>query len=487
MNHLKPGNAKSALLNAVLSMGIAALIIALGSFAYLGTFTRYLADDYCETVLAESGSVLHALAIRYQTISDRYSNLLFEALSEFVFPRNIQVMPIVMIVLWTVALIWLAREIKLIAGLDWPFAVDLFLGTFLSFFSILEAPNRFQTIYWRSAMSTHFAPLVYLAAMSALILRQTRKTEGAHSTIWSGPLFLALAFIGGGFSEPPDAMLIVFSALALIAIVILEKGPRRRPAISSVSWTLAGGLIALLVMALSPGNSFRLNNGSIPRLADLVTRTLLYVVQFILNSFATLPIPSLLSVAMPCLLFYYLFQSRPMLSPDQRKKTWTIMLATPVLAYILIAASFAPSVYGQSFPEERARFAGQLTLIVSLMIEGACFGVAMAQIRLRRQSVINFSALGLLAVMSAFYPLRAAGNVLKTSLPVYREWTSQWDARQLQISAEKARGIQNLVVQRLPGLEYIKELDLNSTYWVNRCAAQFYGVQSISATDLGKP
>ncbi|MCL4528959.1 MAG: DUF6056 family protein [Chloroflexi bacterium] len=481
MNNPKTGRMKSVVLNAVMAAGITALLAALGSFAYLGTFTRYLADDYCETVMANSGSLINALIVRYQNVSDRYSNLLFDALSEFLFPRQIQIMPVVMIVLWTAALIWLVREIKLFSGLQWPFAVDVFLGASLSFFSILEAPNRFQTIYWRSAMATHFAPLVYLTALSALALLQIRKTEERRLPIWMGLLFMVLAFVGGGFSEPPDAILIVSSALILAAIVIFYKGPRRQSAIFITAWTLAGGLLALLVMALAPGNALRLGTPT-PGFVTLVSRTLLYVIQFIWDVFIVLPAPSLLSVALPFLLFYYLFQDQPV-----RQKPLVVMLVTPVLMYILIAASFAPSVYGQSFPEERARFAGQLILIASLMVEGACLGAALSQIKVRWQSAPGYLALGLLAVASAFYPLRAAGNAVRDSLPHYSKWASKWDARQSQIFAEKAQGKQDIVIPQLYGIEHIKELDTSGDYWINRCAAEFYGVRSISAPATGNP
>ncbi len=466
-------------------MGITSLFVALGCFVYLGTFSRYIADDYCDTVLADSSSLFQALMVCYQTVSDRYSNLLFDALTEYIFPHYIQAVPVVMIVLWTVALIWFLHEAKLLAGLRWPFAVDVFLGALLSFFSILEAPNRFQTIYWRSSLATHFAPLVYLMIVSALALLTIREMEARRSALWIGPLFMVLAFIGGGFSEPPDAMLITFSALALAAIMIWEKGSRRRSAISIVAWILVGGVLALAVMALSPGNSFRLAKAP-PGLVSLASRTLLYVVLFIRDSFIALPIPSLFSILIPFLLFYYLFQDRPPLLSNDRQKLAITLLITPVLMYILIASSFAPSVYGQSYPEERARFAGQLTLITTLMLEGACLGVALTQIKLRWQSATGYLALGLLA-LSAFYPLRAAGNVLHESLPSYMQWASDWDARQLQIFTAKAQGQQELVIPQLNGVEHTKELDPNPNFWINRCAAQFYGVTSIRAPYMGEP
>ena len=51
------------------------------------------------------------------------------------------------------------------------------------------------------------------------------------------------------------------------------------------------------------------------------------------------------------------------------------MIAASILAYILIAVSFAPSVYGQAFPAERARFLGRLLMTAALMFEGGGLGI----------------------------------------------------------------------------------------------------------------
>jgi hypothetical protein len=147
----------------------------------------------------------------------------------------------------------------------------------------------------------------------------------------------------------------------------------------------------------------------------------------------------------------------------------------------MIAASFAPSVYGQSYPVERARFAGRLMVITASLLEGACLGVLSAQWKyLRLQSAFVYIALVLLAV-SALYPLRGGWTILQANLSYDRQWTSAWDARQVQIFAEKAQGNQDLVVRQLPAIEYVKEIDTRPRFWVNRCAATFYGVNSIRA------
>ncbi len=466
---------------AVSLAGIATLV-SLGLFAYLGTFTRYLADDYCEAGLAYSGNIVAALIQRYLHVSDRYSNLLFVALSELLAPRNIRIVPVAMIVLWTAGLIWLVWEIKRLLGLQWPLLVDILLGSLLAFFPIFEAPNLFQTIYWRSGMATHFAPLVYLTAFTALLLMFIRRNEGRRPALWIGPLLLVLAFLGGGFSEPPDAMLITGSLLALLAIWFLVKGARRQPALQLVAWTFAGGLLALIVMALAPGNSLRLGTPP-PGPALLVERTALYSLQFIHDSIDTLPLATVVSVAVAGVLLYTLFACAPALSPRQDMQLAILLVLTPILMYGMIAASFAPSVYGQAYPVERARFAGRWMMTTASLLEGGGLGVLLAQWRPLRSRVLWVNLASVALAVLAIYPLRAAFTVLASDLPYAKRWSSAWDARQAMIYQQKAAGNEAIVVPQLPGFEHVKELDPRPGVWVNRCAAGFYGVKSISAPE----
>ncbi len=468
----------SGLLNIALVAGAAAMLIALGLLDYLGAFTRYLADDFCEAVLATQGSLLGNLLHRYLTVSDRYSNLLFVALTEFLSPRRIEIVPVVVLVLWVVAWVWLAYEIQRSIRLGLPFAAILFSGGLLAFFPVFEAPNLFQTIYWRSGLSTHFVPLVCLTALCAFLLFQIRRLGGRRPAIWLGLLFFIIAFFVGGFSEPPVAVLIVAALFALLAVYFWGKGELRPSAMKLIAWTLAGGILALLVMKFSPGNSFRLAKPP-PGLITLGVRTVIYSAQFILDSLATLPTATIASAGMSFLLFYALFAGRPAFSSGQKRVIYILILVAPILMYILIAASFSPSVYGQSYPVERARFAGRVMMTTATLVEGACFGVLFAQWKFARSQAAFAGLAAILLMLSALYPLRGAWGVLQINLPEYRLRTTEWDARQTQILSEKAQGQQDLVVRHLPGFEYLKEFDVRAKNRVNCCAAAFYGVQSI--------
>ena len=246
-----------------------------------------------------------------------------------------------------------------------------------------------------------------------------------------------------------------------------------------LGWTLGGGLLALFVLMAAPGNAFRFHSDR-PDLVGLIYKTLLTTVQFIFDSLSTLPVPVFVSIVIPFLLFYGLFAASPDLHPLKKRKVWIVTAAAPVLAFGLMAAGFAPSVYGQAFPAERARFIGCLLMTVALMFEGACFGILLAQLKMRWSSAAVTLAMILLA-LSAVYPLRAAWGVVQQKRPFYSRWSTYWDNRQAQIFAWKAKGVQDIVTSQLISIEGIGELGPDPKSWINTCAANYYGINSISA------
>jgi hypothetical protein len=490
MREMKFSMSRTNLIPILAGAGFATMAASLALFAWLGTFTRFRADDYCDMALLQSGPLLNGLWNRYQTSSDRFSNLLFVALSNWIDPHSVAWLPAVMLILWTAGLTWLVRETRRAIGWQWPFPADLFPAASIAFFSILQAPNRFQILYWRSAMATHFAPIVYLTFFAAFLLMQIRRSAGRSPAVWMGPLVMVSAFFGGGFSEPPDAILIVTSLLALFAIWIWIHGPSRRPALILLAWTLAGGLLALLVMFLSPWSQHPLASASSegvpaaagsPDLPSLIGYTFLYTLQFIQDTVLTLYLPTLMTVIVGFLAAFGVFAYAAALPAPSTRRLLAAMLAALLLMFLLIATSFVPSVYGQhAYPEERARFAARVLLVTALMVEGACLGAWVAQWKNAR-SPLTSGAVLLLCLVAALYPLRAGWNAVQQKLPLYQRWASAWDIRQTSLLADQAQGLQEVTTFQLHSIEGVKELDPDPTQWVNRCAAAYYGFQSIKA------
>ncbi|MDO9300689.1 MAG: hypothetical protein Q7T89_04860 [Anaerolineales bacterium] len=462
-----------------LSATFSAFVLAI--YAYLGTFSRHLADDYCAVDFVKK-DFFTALWINYTNVSDRFSNFMLITFSEVVGPRTVAVLPALMIILWVIGIAWLLYEASRFSGQAWDKFIILTLTLLFVFFALLQAPNRFQILYWRSSMSAHFAPLVFMPYLASSILRSIFAAEKKPTAFWVYPLIFFASFILGGFSEPTVMVLISLLALAIFSTWLWMKRPTRGAVLSLLIWSFAGAALALVVMAISPANAFRLGNAAPPTLPILLSRTFGYGFDFILNSFRTLPLPTLFTVLMPFLVFYNLYAlPTPVLTPIQRKRAMIMLAVIPILSYLLIVASFLPSVYGQSFPVERARFSGQVSLVAGLMIEAALLGSLSAQFRSRIVETLNFKLISaILLAVAAFYPLRAAWISL-ADVPVYRARAEMWDEREAQIYNLREQGQTDLMIIQFDGLEGVKELDVNANHWVNRCAAKYYKVDSIRA------
>jgi hypothetical protein len=203
-----------------------------------------------------------------------------------------------------------------------------------------------------------------------------------------------------------------------------------------------------------------------------------------MGTLRTLPTPTLISIAVPAVLFYVKYINSPQeLSREERKRLGLLMLIVLALAYLFIAASFAPSVYGQSYPVPRARFTARVVMTVALMTEGALIGILVARVRVSsvRPDVLRNAAIVALAIL-ALYPLRTLWRTLE-DVPVYQQRAAVWDAREADILAMKAQGQQDLVVRFLSEAP-IQDLGDHRGYRLNRCAAALYGVNSIVAVPM---
>jgi hypothetical protein len=198
----------------------AAELFALGALSYLSTHYRYMADDYCESVLIRNEPVLTAVFHRYVDgdfrASNRYSNLLFVGLSEVLGKNSVQILPTLMILAWLVGMTWSLNQFLKLTGIRLPGLVVYWAAVSVVFFSAWQAPNRFQIFFWRSGMATHFAPIVFISLFSGFVLYQIYSAN--KPPLWiSFAVFLA-SFMIGGFSEPPAVFMVVLIILSMVAV-----------------------------------------------------------------------------------------------------------------------------------------------------------------------------------------------------------------------------------------------------------------------------
>jgi len=247
--------------------------------------------------------------------------------------------------------------------------------------------------------------------------------------------------------------------------------------------SLLGALAALIIMAVAPANALRTQTAT-PGLIELFSRIINYPLDFIVDTLRSYPLPTVTSLILPALLFYvkYSYDSTS-LSKTARSWLGILMIAVLLLTYLFIAAGFAPSAYGQSYPVPRARFIGRVLMTAALILEGALLGTLISQVKINLLQSTAFQGVTLLVLfLLVLYPLRTAGR-LSAEIPVYRERAAAWDAREAEIKAMKAEGQTDLVVRFLKK-ERLQDLGDHKNFRLNRCAAALYGVNTIVAVPM---
>lgn len=489
MSFTKQLNFRNIFFRYIVGAGVLSLLLAAGLYAYLGSFSRYGGDDYCEAARIRQSSPFAAVFERYffedwPRATMRYSNLLFVGFSELLGSYSMPVTMASMVVLWFAGTVWGTYELRKLLNIHWDFLLDLFVGLTFGFFSLRQAPNLLETVYWRSAMMTHFAPLVFGSFLCAFLLRQARTSEGKSYSLPAYLLIIAVTFVIAGFSEPPTTTLLTVTVLLMAAVWIWDRSRDRRKHLALLASVFAGALLALAAMVLSPATAGASQERTF-NIFSVLLDSFRFSYQFMVDSLRTQPLPIFSTLLITLTLVWLHRQMRPSeLSYMHRRVIWIGLIAAPILAWLLIAAGFSPSAYGQSFPVERSRFLARALLIAVFMLEGAFLGLLLGHLNLRRSPMLGQTLFAVIfAALAVGYPLRTAASLLRLDLPEYRERAQLWDARDAYIREMKENGVRDLTVPFLSS-EILQDLGDRSGFRLNRCASVLYGVDSIVARPM---
>lgn len=454
--------------------------IALTVFLVTAIFVRPLGDDYCISARLVNSNPLEAALYKYLNVSNRFSNQLVAAFSDIFGARGVAVLSVLTILLWCSGLLLLLREIAKSLNLRWDKWNGVLIMELITLFSFYTAPNLYQSIYWRPGVMTYFLPLALFLFIFAAILRGARNDNiASYKTLII--LFVSAFFIGG-LSETAGMFHISLLGLGWLGAYIWNKGTSRRTTLTLLATTLVGSIAALVAMFLTPANSLRVDATDAPGPWTVLERAFTYAYQFLTSSAATYRLPFALIFGLALILVFLGIQSAHFTRTAPAPRTWLGLIIIPMLVYLVIVATFAPSAYGQSFPLERVRFPAHILMIVMLALEGGLSGWLLAQINFPRWSV---AATAIVFALLAIYPLWVAFNTWPTTLEMAGR-ARAWEGRNTFILQQTAAGEKNIIVGQLPGYANVKDLDRSAEHWINRCAAYYYGVDKIRATTKKK-
>ncbi len=464
-------------------------LAALTFLMYVGTFTRHWTDDFCYVMVVESSSnIFEAIQIIYTSWSNRYANaLLVGAVNLFGRPA-IRFFPALMIVLMAFCLYLTISEITKFTGRRFSPLIGLNLAILLTFFSILQAPNRFQSVYWLMGLVTYFAPLVLISGMTALIFWAIRSRPN-QGTRWMMLTLLALlAFLSGGLSETTLAFQVTFFGIALIFCFLFLRAEQKNSGLLFSGTALVVSLAALLVVFLSPGNAVRLEN--IPKSQfsfSTIPLIFRFAWDFIWNSVRSFVVPTIISVISAFgIAFGASLGGNKKVEQPASGNYWVAIGLVPLVSYILIASLVAPSVYvygAHGFPEPRALFPACFVLTLALMTEGFWLGRLAARAVIARPAFQTSSGMiaisAVLIVVTALYPLWFLQKEART-LPQVQGYARQWDERNSFLLEQRQQGNLDIVLDGIQPPGGLIELRQDPNFWVNQCVADFYDLNSIA-------
>ncbi len=455
-------------------------------YSYLGLYSRYLADDYCASVfIFTSQNIIEATWRAYLAWANSYSRLAFSQLIELGGVNGIRLMTGVELVLWVILLTWLFNEIGKLLRIRIPTAGYVWLAATTIALSLYQTSALYQVIYWRTGLIPYSLPLLWFVGIAAYFLRYLQKPFEISRARLAGVGFVILVFFAGGLSETTSGMQVGVMFAAVLLVWWTKPLHQRQDALVYLVAGLITALIAISIMSVSPGTSNRLNrimtNPPIYNPVELSGDVMLYTSQFLLDIVKSYP--SLVVVALAVsfgVMFLALSIKQQDLSSIPAPYLQMALLIIPIVVFIVIGFSYAPSAFVRTFPAARARFASHFVFMLGLMLEGGALGILAA--KLRSIANVNWARLAVVVLLLALiiHPIRATPRVYALRYG-YQTFAEQWDVRDEHIRQAVANGETDLVVVQLDAPGGIGEYKGNPKDWINRCVARFYGLNSIIA------
>lgn len=468
------------------------LSVALLAFAFLGSFVRYMGDDWCTAAVINKNGLLLSQWKWYLGWTGRYSFSLASGIAHLPGPQAAPFIPALMLGLWLVAASWAAYQVALQARWPRPMFASLLAAEFVVFVTLNTAHNIVQSFYWQTGVLTYVAPLILLTFYFGLVVYGTRRRREGWAAWALSALSLVVTFVAGGFSE---AYVVMQTGGLLLAAAACLKGPWvsfGRAARPLILWGLVGSTLALLVVALAPGNDVRQAYFPPPSLFTAAKLSFYYATGHVPYTVYLAPCTTLLTLAAPALSGLYLHMAEPARREAlDRRATRRLLILLPVVGYFLILLCYAPAAYGTStYLPGRARIIPQFVFVCVTSTFAYLAGATVADYISasgRTTSVVATAGAVGVAALLLLSPASTAWRVL-TLVKGARESASVFDQMDREIRAARARGVMEQTVTAVGDVETRfgaskseLQIEHNPEDWKNKCMARFYGINSVSA------
>ena len=461
----------------------ATFIAAVAIFINLGSYNRYMADDYCHAAALNRSGFVHAQVSNYLSWGGRFTYAALMSATEAIGPKTASIGPPVCLTLWLLAGFWTLYQISKLNRCRQPFLIAC-LGSSVIVYAMLNvADNLVQSAYWESGYLLYTAPLVVLTIYIGIVSYAVRRNiRGLPRTAMMIIVALTTLF-AGGINEPFTFSQVVGHILALAVCYFSPRGSARKRALPFILAGLTGTAIAFVIMFSAPGNGVR--QSQFPAVSrDVITvagLTLRGTCGFILRKMIQAPLTTALLCLIPAYVATRHYESQP------RVSVWRWVLILPLAGFLLVFVCYLPGVYGAGGLVARARFIPEFVFVCTAIGSAFFAGLLIAR-QLHTKRSLKSIWLATLLLITAIAVLACSRTMWRTArlLPKAKANASLWDQTDREIRALKAQGVLD---QTIPAIDDIEtslggpqtelQIERDSSNWKNKCVGTYYGINSI--------
>ena len=483
----KPSKSSSNLTDVFLVIFAILFGVALFAHAYVGLFTRYMADDYCTAAAVHHGGLLGLQKDFYLGWSGRFSFNFAIGILALLGHQIVPFLPAAALGLMLVILTWTIFRFGSIFTWRSRLGISFVLAELIVFVTVSD--NRggvYESLYWQTGMLTYWFPLILMVAYVGFV----KHVDGLTGRLHPGALYLligaALTFIAGGFNETYA----VFQMCGMLVAVGWSLWARRLRLLKLLVAGFIGSVAATAIVYVAPGNNVRrtyfppppdwltLLKSSAQGTFNFLFSEQNYPGTYLYRALALL-IPALLAIsAIPR------ESSSPRDMVSEIKTQWLTIVFLPLIGLAVIMSCFVPAMYVMSKePPPRALVIPQFVLI-SLIVVWSYYLGDLLRYGYLASKVRSFPLLtGVSLVLAAaltLAPIKAARRTFSKADRM-RALALLWDKQDQEIRGAKERGETDLTI---PVAYNIGRTDLmtdNPQWYVNQCVAAYYGVNTITA------
>jgi len=463
----------------------ACLFTVLLAHVYIGSFTRFIADDYVWNYIERSEGFMGSQRYWYINATGRFSSTLVVGVVSQIGPEMARYLPMVILCLWFGVTMWSLTRINVAAslGLAWLERVSLAL---LTVYTILASlPNVVQNLYWLTGTLTYTMSLMLLTLYLGLGAAYLNSSLGKGRALYLLLSWL-LAFVAAGFQETYLALQTAALGLGILACTVFASAEWKRRLLPFLIAGLAGSLTAAVTIVLSPGTHVRQSvTGPSATWPKLIELTYAYTNQFLREVWARARWTTALSLLFPAWLTFSQPGESSGLPLRFNLRGWVLVAMLLLVAvYTLIYISFLPSTYiFQAYPADRVIEMPQFVLTSFLILLGVLCGRVLRQIGVRRYPIARLGAVGGLAIiilaLLVLGPIASARQTYAWG-PTVTAYAAFWDARDQAIRTARAQGFMDLVVEERTNMAQLETLHPEPDFMLNRFTALYYGLRSIT-------